>query len=424
MSEVTDLVIYNDDRGNEVQLSPAIIKAQLVSGNADLVSNQEVAFYLKLCETKKFNPFNKDCYLIKYSAKAPASMVTSVDVFKRRMEAHPMMDGFKLGVVVESMNEDCPEPIYREDSIVPAGTALIGAWMEVYRKDWKMPVRCAVNISEYEQFHWDYDKKCQVLNKNWETMRPTMITKCVIGCAGRLAFPSDFQGMYLAEEMGEEREPVVAEIVTHVEIPKATVIDAEPEAPIEGEVIDKETGEISSPMSEHWNKEADPESEKPKRKRRTREQVQADMAAANATQAEAAPEPQDGEELANVIETTLPVPVPAPKPAPEAEVIPVGDVPPDSEFVDITPEYVADDGFGDENHTQERNGLYRTLVAKADAYAVAKGISRKDAREKVKTLSYKKCNVRSMKQLTMDQISDIIVMLDEAVTKYSAQNGA
>jgi hypothetical protein len=165
---------------------------------------------------------------------------------------------------------------------------------------------------------------------------------------------------------------------------------------------------------------AEPEPEKPKRKRRTREEMQAQMAAP--IPAETSPELQDGEELQKVIEDTLPEPAPVT----EEMVQPVDpslgeaqEAPLDPEYVDITPEDMNDYGIGAVDMTAERNGLYRTLFAKADAYGVAKGISRQEARAKTKSLSYSKFNVRSMRQLKVEEIAEVIEILHAAIEKYS-----
>ena len=70
---MTDLAVY-EANGKEIELSKDTVKQYLVSGNGK-VSDQEVVMFMELCKYQELNPFLKEAYLIKYSDRAPASIV-------------------------------------------------------------------------------------------------------------------------------------------------------------------------------------------------------------------------------------------------------------------------------------------------------------------------------------------------------------
>ena len=53
--------------GNEVKLSPSIVK-NYISGGTDL-TDQEYKFFVELCKVRKLNPFLKEVYAIKYGSQ-------------------------------------------------------------------------------------------------------------------------------------------------------------------------------------------------------------------------------------------------------------------------------------------------------------------------------------------------------------------
>ena len=74
----------------------------------------------------------------------------------------------------------------------------IGAWCEVYRKDWTEPAREEVSLVEYNT------------GKGlWSKMKETMIKKVAEVAALRMAFPDQLSGLYSQEEMDQaELKPV------------------------------------------------------------------------------------------------------------------------------------------------------------------------------------------------------------------------
>lgn len=212
-NQVIDFV---DDAGTNIQISQQDVYQYI----CDKATPQEVVFFMELCRSQRLNPFKREAFLVKYGS-SPASMITAEVVFERRANAHPSYTGMEHGVVyLDASGNICK----REGTATykAAGEVLIGGWARVHRND-RSDSYAEVSMDEY--------------NKNqsvWKTMPGAMIDKCARAVALRLAFPSDFQGMYISEEMGTA--PDVTEV--HAEVMPDMPTDA-PESqqePISGPV--------------------------------------------------------------------------------------------------------------------------------------------------------------------------------------------
>lgn len=181
----------------EIDLTPDIIKKYLVNGEG-AVTDQEIVMFVGMCKANKLNPFNKDAYLIKYGSK-PATMVVSKDVFFKRAIDNPNYDGMKSGIIVlkDDIIEKRDGHVYIKDK-----ETLLGAWCEVFRKDWTNSIYQEVNFEEYA----GYTKEGK-LNSQWASKPAVMITKVAESTALRKAFTEGLQNMYIAEEV----EPTKAE---------------------------------------------------------------------------------------------------------------------------------------------------------------------------------------------------------------------
>lgn len=117
--------------GEEIELSPELIKAYLVNGDADKVTDQEVMMYLNLCRFNHLNPWLKEVYLIKYGDK-PATMVPGKESFMKRAERNQHFAGIESGIVVHNSNNNQIE--YREGSAVYLRLYQFwsGPWLGIY----------------------------------------------------------------------------------------------------------------------------------------------------------------------------------------------------------------------------------------------------------------------------------------------------
>ena len=185
------IVKFKSDTGQEVTITPQDIKNVICPGATD----KEITMFLELCKAQRLNPFIKDAYLVKYG-NSPASMITGKEVFTKRANANKDFDGMEHGVVYMDKNGNVNKrpgaAIYKM-----AGEILLGGWAAVYLKSKSRPVYAELSLEEYSTG-----------KSNWAKMPGVMINKCAQVAALRLAFPSDFQGLYAAEEMGAPGEVV------------------------------------------------------------------------------------------------------------------------------------------------------------------------------------------------------------------------
>lgn len=179
--------------GEEVKLSPEIVKQYLVRGN-DNVTDQEVGLFLNLCKYQKLNPFLNEAYLVKYGKNA--QIIVGKESFMKRAENHDQYEGFKAGIIIKT-SEGIQE---REGTFYIKGEEqLLGGWAEVYREDRSHPIKTTVSLSEYSTGQ-----------STWNTMPSTMIRKTALVQALREAFPEELGAMYTEEEV---QEPIAAEPV-------------------------------------------------------------------------------------------------------------------------------------------------------------------------------------------------------------------
>lgn len=203
-------ITFRDEAGSEITLTQQDV-LQYVCPTAE---PKEVVYFMELCRAQRLNPFLKEAFLIKYGNN-PASMVVAEIVFERRANNHPDYVGMEAGVVyLDSAGNICK----REGTATykVAGELLVGGWARVHRRG-RTDSYAEVTIDEYDKGR-----------SLWKTMPGVMIGKCAKGVALRMAFPTDFQGMYLEEEIGDENT-LVTEV--HAEVLPDTPEDAPESAP-------------------------------------------------------------------------------------------------------------------------------------------------------------------------------------------------
>ena len=210
----TGIVTY-EANGEQIKLSPSMIKNYLVSGNGR-ITDQEAVMFMSLCKYQGLNPFIRDAYCIKYSDREPATMVVGKDVYTKRAERNPKYKGMENGIIVVNKQGQMEE---RKGSFYMKGEEIVGGWARIYIEGREVPQYDSVAFDEYAG-----RKKDGSLNTNWRNKPGTMIEKVAIMHALRNAFPNDFQGLYVAEEVEENANK------------EEFVVDAEPVEVVENEV--------------------------------------------------------------------------------------------------------------------------------------------------------------------------------------------
>lgn len=188
-AEQNALCVSYDVLGTHVELDLDFVKRYLVRGKAELVSDQEVVFFMNTCKMQGLNPLAQgEVYLIKYSPSDPAQMVVGKDAYLRRAFDHPDYLFKKDGIVVQRGNEI----IQKEGCCLYPGETLIGGWCRVFfiRNGKERETFKEVAFSEYDKGQ-----------ANWKSKPATMINKVAVSQCVRDAFPKDYEGVYSEEEM-------------------------------------------------------------------------------------------------------------------------------------------------------------------------------------------------------------------------------
>lgn len=239
---MNDIVKFESDTGAPVELTAQDIKRYVCENATD----KEVGLFLAHCAAHKLDPIgSKDAYLVKYG-NSPASIITGYQVFNRRARNFPDYAGIKSGVVTLKPNGDVQ---HKQGSAVypDIDGKLLGGWAEVYVKGWQAPAYVEVSMSDYSTG-----------KNNWAKMPGVMIEKVAKASAWRLAYPSEFSGMYTAEEMAQAQQPQKAQDAQHGPIQVDAVVvepvdNIEPQSttqPVNSDIL-QPIRDLIKPFGEH-----------------------------------------------------------------------------------------------------------------------------------------------------------------------------
>ena len=193
---------YEGRDGQEVTLSFDIIKRFLVQGHPDLVTDQEMVYFIGICKSRGLNPFIRDCYLIKYSKGDNAAIITSVDYFRKRARAQKDCKGWQSGIILERNGE-----IIYSKGIMLKDDTLLGGWFRAQPEGWTVPCEKEVNLNGYIK-----KTKEGNITKFWaKEKQPSMIEKVALSQGLRECWPDEFQQLYTPEEMGDPEMFIQAE---------------------------------------------------------------------------------------------------------------------------------------------------------------------------------------------------------------------
>lgn len=166
-----------------------------------LATDQEVAIFLKTCQSLQLNPFANECFLIKYDAKDKAAFVISIDSYLKAAEVNQDYDGCEAGIILKDSGGKLE---LREGAFLldEDKSRLVGGWAKVYRKDRGRPTYVAINKNE-----------CIKLTREgrptqfWsEPKQPWMLRKSALKRALVEAFPSLFAGTLATAEITSDIE--------------------------------------------------------------------------------------------------------------------------------------------------------------------------------------------------------------------------
>ena len=185
-------VSYESGSGLTVNLDFDTVRKYLTKGNGK-VSDGEITLFMQTCAARKLNPFeNGEAHLVKYG-ESPAQVIVGYQTYMERAETFPDYRGFKAGITVLRGKEI----VQKEGACVykALDEKLIGGWCRVFRERKQGFVEeffAEVALDEYTTG-----------KSKWASSPAMMIRKCAITTAFRNAYPKDFSGLYIAEEMSD-----------------------------------------------------------------------------------------------------------------------------------------------------------------------------------------------------------------------------
>lgn len=152
-------------------------------------SERDAIKFLAMCQAKRMNPFEGDCYLIGYDSKdGPTfSMITAHQTYLKRAELHPEFDGMRSGIIVREEDGTLKD---LEGDFYESGQEVVGGWATVLFKNRKQEMHKRLRLSRFQ-------KSFGV----WQDDSAGMICKCAEADALRSSFPTMLGGLYLREEM-------------------------------------------------------------------------------------------------------------------------------------------------------------------------------------------------------------------------------
>lgn len=212
MAEERGLVVYQSRDGQEIKLSFDTVRKYLVSGKPELVTDQEIVFYMGTCKARGLNPFKKDCYLVKYTERDPAATIISIDYFRSRGKAQPDCVGWKSGILLHSDHGI----EYREGSFIMEGEKVVGGWFRARPKHWETEYTWTVSLTSY--IKRTHEGK---VTQFWqEEKQAYMIAKVAESQGLRRVWPDEFQGLVLDDEFQALRD-VTESQATPIRTPQA-----------------------------------------------------------------------------------------------------------------------------------------------------------------------------------------------------------
>lgn len=231
---------------DKIKMTVGIIQTYIAvkTKSGKTCSERDAVKFMGMCQAKRMNPMEGDCYLIGYDGKdGPTfSLVTAHQTYLKRAELHPEFDGMDSGVIVltdDGQLSDLPGDFYAE------GQQVVGGWATVHFKTRKHPMVKRLRLSTFNKGYGQ-----------WNDNPNGMIVKCAEADALRSAFPTMLGGLYMREEVNIETQFAKPDFATsgkplfgqNVELPP---VETTPTPQLPAESADDGLGPVTPPEPEH-----------------------------------------------------------------------------------------------------------------------------------------------------------------------------
>ena len=173
------------------------IKRLCLGSSAENITDDEFAQYVAVGGRLQLDPFSKQIWCIKYSAKEPAQIFASRDGLVAVAQRNPDYETHYANAIYEN-----DVITYTQDGgIVPPASfknrgKLVGAYCVVYRKSSR---RAAVKIVMLDGYQKPVKEEWQKAKSTWWTIPDTMIAKVAEAQGIRAAF-KELSNVYIPEE--------------------------------------------------------------------------------------------------------------------------------------------------------------------------------------------------------------------------------
>ena len=186
-------VEYVDHYGEKLKLTLNMVRNYLVTGNKDLVTDQELTFFMHQCRALKLNPFLRECWLIKYSANETAQIIESIHHIRTNAMKHPQCVGWQKGIIIQHKGGE----IVRTSGLLPKDAILLGAWFNAKPKGWEIDFELEINLAGYVK-----TKRDGSITAFWQPHnQPSQIMKVVESQGLRTLFSETVGNVYIEEEL-------------------------------------------------------------------------------------------------------------------------------------------------------------------------------------------------------------------------------
>ena len=190
---------YLMTNGDEMTLTFDTVKNYLVTGNRELVTQQELLYFMHECKARKLNPFLRQCWLIKYSENEPAQIVESIHHKRNRAMQHETCQGWEKGIIIKGEDGKIKET----NGIILDGEKLVGAFFRATPKGWNVPYELQINLEGYIK-----KKRNGDTTAFWQKEKqPSQLMKVVESQGLSALWGNDSSATYIEEEL-PSHEPI------------------------------------------------------------------------------------------------------------------------------------------------------------------------------------------------------------------------
>jgi hypothetical protein len=283
MSEERGLTVYEDRYGIETKLSFDLIKKYLVVGRPELVTPGEMMHFMSECKARQLNPYRRDCYIVKFTQKDSAAIITAKDYFVSRADSKRDLQWWEAGIIVTRECRACDatgrvpglEPVtpcegcgglgtveIRRNGALPRnGDTLIGGFFEGKKSSRERPNYLEVDLQGYIK------KTSQgEITRFWKPVnQPMMIRKVALSQGFREMYPDEFKNLYDSSEIpipDDVELPEEAIDVEGIDVTDQPARDLATEANIADDGVTAITEEAMDEVPEIFGKGEEQEEEK------------------------------------------------------------------------------------------------------------------------------------------------------------------